>query len=370
MIINRMNMKKIFIILLVITALPTLNAQVAVVNSAVMPYNITPESLIAASLNNTQMEQQVSLVAKLYNLNGDLLMVVRSAVFSVKPGFNIGYEGKRRVESVEYIPGNQTSYIKTSHTLPSGVFKICLEVINTNGNEPNEYCDEIQSDFNQYLYLVYPSDKEVIPTITPMLSWSHSEPFNILSSGEFFRMTVAEIKNNQSPEEAISLNSPVMLKDYVNTHNLQYPYEAKALVKGKRYAWQVTKIGNGAVLNKTETWEFKIAGADPKIEANYAALRKELDGSFYKPENNKLFFKFDEEYAEGVVSCIIYNDKKEPVQAKATNQSERKNTPNYKRQGSNEYAIDLDDYNIEKGFYTLEVRNSKNELFILKFYID
>lgn len=365
-----MNMKKIIIILLVITALPALKAQVSVVNSAIMPYNITPESLIAASLNNTQTEQQVSLVAKLYNLNNDLLIVVRSAVFSVKPGFNVGYEGKRRVVSVEYVPGNQTSYIKTSHTLPSGVFKICLEVINTNGNEPNEYCDEIQSDFNQYLYLVYPLDKEVISSTIPVLSWSHSEPFNILSAGEFFRMTVSEIKENQNPEEAISMNSPVMLKDYVNTHNLQYPYEAKALIKGKKYAWQVTKIGNGTVLNKTETWEFKIAGMEAKPETSYAALRKELDGTFYKPENNKLFFKFDEEYEAGVVSCIIYSDKKEPVSAKATNQSEKKNTPNYKRIGSNEYAIDLDDYNIEKGFYTMEVRNSKNELFILKFYID
>lgn len=365
-----MAIKKRMILFLLLMVLLRINAQVSVVNSAVMPYNITPEALLSASLNNQGMTQQVSLTAKLYNLNNDLLMVVRSAIFSVKPGFNMAYEGNRKVASLEYLPGNQASYIKTSRTLPSGVFRICLEVVNLNGNEPNEYCDEIQSDFNQYLYLVYPTDKEVISTTTPILSWAHSEPFSVLSTGEFFRMTVAEIKDNQSVEEAISLNNPVMMKDYVTTHNLQYPYEAKPLVKGKRYAWQVTRIGNGTVLNKTETWEFKIGGVELKQEGSYCVVRKELDGSFYKPENNILFFRFDEEYNGGLVSCRIYNDRNEPVQAKAINQTERKELTNYKGHGINQYEIDLEDYNVSKGYHVLEVKNAKNESFLLKFYID
>jgi hypothetical protein len=250
------------------------------------------------------------------------------------------------------------------------VFRICVEVVCLNGNEPNEFCDEIQSDLNQYLYLVYPADKEVISTTSPVLSWSHSEPFNVLSTGEFFRITVAEIKNNQSPEEAISINSPVMLKDYVNVHNLQYPYEAKPLEKGKRYAWQVTKLGNGTVLNKTETWEFKIAGADPKSTAMYTSVRKELDGGFYKVQDNKVFFKFQEDYNGGLVTCMIYDDNRNLIEVKATNASAKKNLANYKQHGLNEYEIDLNDYDVSKGFYVLEVKNSQNELFFLKFYIE
>jgi hypothetical protein len=363
-------MKKVITVLLMMTSLSALQAQVTVVNSTVMPYNITPESLLAASLNNSGIAQNVSLVVKLSNLNNDLLLTVRSSVFLVKPGFNAGYAGSRKISAVEYMSGNQASYIKTTHTLPSGVFRICIEVFNVLGNEPYQYCDEIQSDFNQYLYLVYPGDKESITTTTPILSWSHSEPFNILSSGEFFRMTVAEIKDNQNPDEAISLNSPVMLKDYVNTHNLQYPYEAKPLMKGKKYAWNVTKIGNGTVLNRTETWEFKILGTETKQDGSYFMLRKQLDGSYYKPESNKLLFKFDEEYKAGLVSCIIYNDAREIISVKANNRSEKREIANYKQLGLNQYEIDLEDYDVSKGFYILEVKNSKNEVFVLKFYID
>jgi hypothetical protein len=363
-------MKKIAFVLLMMFALPVVKAQVSVANVSLMPYNITPESLLSASLINQGAEQQVFLVSKLYNINSDLLITVKSSPFTVKSGLNAGIDGSHKVASVEYTAGNLVSYIKTSHTLPSGVFKICVEVVSLNGNEPNEFCDEIQSDFNQYLYLVYPSDKEVIATTIPVLSWSHSEPFTVLSTGEFFRMTVAEIKGTQSPEEAISINGPVMLKDYLNVHNLQYPYEAKPLEKGKRYAWQVAKLGNGTVLNKTEVWEFKIADSDPKLAASYTSLRKELDGGFYTVQNNKIFFKFEEEYNDGAVVCKIYNDKREVIVAKATNQQDKKVQPNFKQHGLNEYEIDLDAYDVDKGFYTLEVKNSKNELFLLKFYIE
>lgn len=363
-------MKKLLVMFLTIAILPMANAQVSVVNASVMPYNITAESLLSATLMNQGKEQEVYLTSRLYNLNNDLLAVVRSAAFSVKPGVNSVYGNSARVASVEFTAGNQASYIKTAHTLPSGVFRICLEVQEINGSEPNQFCDEIQSDFNQYLYLVYPADKELITTTTPVLSWLHSEPFNILSTGEFFRMTVAEIKEDQSPEEAIAINSPVMLKDYVTTHAVPYPYEAKPLQRGKRYAWLVSKIGNGTVLNKTETWEFKIDALNTKTTVSYSSLRKQLDGSFYTPQDNKLFFKFDEEYIGGVVSCTIYNEAREPIQPKAMNQKEKKDQPNYKQYGQNEYEIDLEEYDISKGFYTLEVKNSKNELFLLKFFIN
>jgi hypothetical protein len=365
-----MNMKKSIVVLLMILASTFAKAQVSVANISLMPYNITPESLLSATILNQGTEQQVYLVSKLYNLNNDLLIVVRSSPFIAKQGLTSGFGGNRKAAAIEYTAGNLVNYIKTSHALPSGAFKICVQVITISGGEPSEFCDDIQSDLNQYLYLVSPGDKEVIPTTSPVLSWWHSEPFNVLSTGEFFRMIVAEIKDNQSPQEAISMNSPVMMKDYVNVHNLQYPYEAKPLEKGKRYAWQVAKLGNGTVLNITETWEFKIEGVDPKTNASYTSLRKELDGGFYTPQNNKLFFKFEEEYTGGIVSCIIFNEQRQSLHAKAINQGEKKDQPNYKSRGVNEYEIDLDDYAIPKGFYTLEVKNSKNELFLLKFYVE
>ncbi|MES2593674.1 MAG: hypothetical protein V4608_17455 [Bacteroidota bacterium] len=127
----------------------------------------------------------------------------------------------------------------------------------------------VHYDHNPYFFIEFPNDKEVIPTKSPLFTWSHSEPFSGLAQGESFRMVIAEIKSSQSREEALLVNSPVMVKDYLTSHSLHYPVDAKPLEEEKRYAWQVQKLVNGVVLNKTETREFRVFSPEPVV---YTAL--------------------------------------------------------------------------------------------------
>lgn len=362
-------MKKIFLlpILLLILLSSSSRAQISVVNIQLMPYNITPEALLAVSINNAGNAQQIHVISRLYNFNNELLVTVKSAPFGIKQGLNSPYDGSRKVASSEYFNNNQSEYIKTTHGLPSGAFKVCASVIYTNSSEiADEFCDEIESSFNQYLYLVYPADKEIIETTTPLLSWTHSEPFSVLTQGEYYRMIVTEIKEKQSPEEAIAVNVPLMMKNYLTTHSLQYPIEAKVLVPGNHYAWQVQKLSNGIITNKTEAWEFSIA-TPATFAKSYIGLRKVLDASFYQIDDNILRFKFTEEYS-GKFSCTIHDAKGKPVSAKAKKE-DQKTSPLYQQFGYNQFEINLNEYEINSGFHTLEVKTDKNEVFLLKFFV-
>ncbi|MGQ0829858.1 MAG: hypothetical protein ACT4ON_15835 [Bacteroidota bacterium] len=346
------------------------SAQVSVVSIQLLPYNISPEAMLSASIMNNSAAQQVEMISKLYNFNNELLLTVRSLPFNLKSGINAPFDGNRKIALAEYSSNNQANYIKTTHGLPSGAFKICIEVIYTKNAEPaDQFCDEIESDFNQYLYLVFPTDKDVIETKTPLLTWSHSEPFNILSQGEYYRMIVSDINANQSPEEAITINTPLMMRNYLTTHSLQYPYDAKELQEGKHYAWQVQKVANGVVINKTEAWEFSVITTEPLKENKYAVLKKVLDGGYYVAENNKVFFKFEEKYTSGNISCVIYNSKREAIKPKVENEGTANAALNFKQNGYNRYEINLNDLDIEEGFHTLEVRNEKREITLLKFYV-
>ena len=342
-------------------------AQISVVNIQLVPYNITPEALLSASISNTADEKPIQLVSKLYNFNNELLITVRSSVFILKRGLNSPFDGTRKVMSAEYTSNNQTSYIKTTHGLPTGTFKLCVSVI-YNSDTQDEFCDEIESDYNQYLYPVFPSDKDTIETVLPVLIWSHSEPFSVLTQGEYYRMVVSELKDNQSAEEAVTINTPLMAKNYLTTHNLQYPYDAKELKEGGHYAWQVQKMANGVITNKTEAWEFIIRKKPEEKEIKYTVLKKTVDAGYYNAGNNKIYFKFDEEYASGNISCVIYNSKREAVQPKILNEDAKSSSLNFKQNGYNRYEINLDQLNIQKGFHTLEVESAKGELFLLKFY--
>ncbi len=360
-------MKKIFFVFISLILQTTAQAQVSVVNIQLMPYNITPEALLTVSINNAGGNQQIQAISRLYNFNNELLITVKSASFGIKQGLNSPFDGSRKVASVEYSSNSQSEYIKTTHGLPSGVFKVCVSIIYTNTSEiADEFCDEIESNFNQYLYLVYPADKDIVETNTPLLTWTHSEPFSILSQGEYYRMIVTELKDKQSAEEAVTVNTPLMMKNYLTSHSFQYPYDAKELKPGNHYAWQVQKIANGIITNKTEAWEFSLASPSP-IAKSYIGLRKVLDASFYQIDDNILRFKFIEEYS-GKFSCIIYDSKGNAVPAKAKKE-DQKSTPATQQFGYNQFEINLNEYEINSGFHTLEVKTEKNELFLLKFFI-
>jgi len=349
-----------------------LSSQVSVVNIQLMPYNITPEGMLAATLMNNGNSQQAQLISKLYNFNNELLLTVNSSMFEVKPGISSPFDGTRKISSVEYSGGNQASYIKSTHGLPSGVFKICVTIILNKGNEiADEFCDEIESNYNQYLYLVYPGDKDTIDSKTPLLTWAHSEPFNILTQGEYYRMIVTELKPKQGAEEAVTINTPLMLKNYLTTHSIQYPYDAKELVEGKKYAWQVQKMSNGIVTNKTEAWEFIMRIKPQEKEIKYVALKQTVDATYYTAYNGKIYFKFIEEYhSKGNITAHIKGDKGEEITIKISKDEENKadhDETKIKTIGDNRFVLDLNKSNLKHGNYLLIVKNEKREVFYLKF---
>ena len=369
-----MTMLKKFAIIngLVLLSLFTAKAQVTIVNLQLVPYNLTTDAMLSATISNSGSEQQVQLVSKLYNFNNELLLTVTSSAFPLKQGLNTPFVVARKIAGAEFSHNDQAEYIKTTHTLPSGTFKVCVDVILSKSLETaDQFCDEIESDFNQYLYLVFPADKDTIETATPLLIWSHSEPFTILAKGEYFRMIVSEIKEKQSPEEAIDINTPLMAKTYLTTHSLQYPYDAKELKEGGHYAWQVQKMANGVVTNKTEAWEFTVRIKPEEKDVKYVSLKKVLDAGYYIAGRNRIYFTFDEEYASSsnIIQCAIYNSKREVIKPKATNEGVKSAPLNYKANGYNRYEINLDALDIKHGFYTLEVKNEKGELFLLTFYV-
>lgn len=364
--------KKLFAPLTIILLLISLigRSQVSVINIQLLPYNITPESMLGASVMNSGGAQQVEMISKLYNFNNELLLTVKSSRFILKAGLNSPFDVSRKAIGIEYSSVSQASYIKTTHSLPSGAFKVCVEVILSKTVEiADQFCDEIESDFNQYLYLVYPGDKDVIDSSTPLLVWSHSEPFSVLSQGEYYRMVVVEMKEKQSAEAAVTVNTPLMAKNYLTTHSLQYPYDAKELKAGNHYAWQVQKLANGIVTNKTEAWEFTIDAPVVIPDTKYSSLKKQLDGGYYTATNNKIFFRFQEAYTSGNITCKIYDAKRTEVKPKLNNDGVKNAPLDLKQNGYNRFEINLNELDVKPGYYTLEVKNEKGELYLLKFQV-
>lgn len=348
-----------------------LKAQVNIISISAQPFNLTPEALLNVNIMNNGEQRQVRISTQLYGSDNSVLLTVRSRVFNLTKGLNAGNSGGRSVESAQFSGSSQANYLKTTHNIASGRYKICsILSIENDPEKIDDFCEELEADFIQYLYLVNPFDGDTIDSKYPILSWTHSEPFSILNQGEFYRMVVSEIKNGQSPEQAITANTPVMVKNYLNEHLLQYPPDARELKEGSKYAWQVQKLSDGVVINKTEAWIFNTQKPGENKSLKYVVLKNQLDGSYYTAYDGLVYFKFSEEYkSQGEFKFILTNDKSQPVEADIKKDDNSNEKTALKQSGSNLYELNLNGKKMKPGFYTLEVKNEKNESFYLKIFL-
>jgi hypothetical protein len=99
-------------------------------------------------------------------------------------------------------------------------------------------------------------------------------------------------------------------------------------------------------------------------------VKKTLDGSFYTAENNKIYFRFDEGYANNDVHYKILNDKQEVISAQKSKGKGDRVKMDVVKTGYNQFMIDLSEYKIGSGLYVLEVSNEKKEIYKLKFAVE
>jgi hypothetical protein len=250
-------------------------------------------------------------------------------------------------------------------------FRYCANLAVISGAEPvAEFCKDLEAFMSSFINLLSPGNQEVISTKYPILTWTHSEPFSSLAPGEFFRIIVTEMEEGQKPEAAVISNHPIFFKDYLLTHNIPYPQDAPELTTKKHYAWEVEKISNGIIIQKTEAWEFSLVPPVPIPPHEYVVLNNHSAAGYYYPVDNMLYFCFQEGYEEGDANCLIYDSNGKIIKAKIKS---GKNVPEQnqglKNLGDNRFGLDLKSYHLKKGFYNLMVNNLKGDQFSMRFYM-
>lgn len=364
---------KTTLLVLILNFLPGhLFSQVNILSASLNQFNITPKSLCEISVFNYNQETLVILEASLLSATNKPLLKIISRPFRIKKGLNESLANELQLDYVNYSGDPEASFIQTNHMLPSGNYLFCcnLRMVTKGDLGTAEYCQDLIGDEEKFLYLIYPPDHDTIETLNPLLIWNHGLDNNFSSNEESYRIVLAEISPEQSSQSGIEANVPLFYKNYLNSHQILYPFEAQPLQKGKRYAWIIQRIVRGSIVNSTEAWDFYIKADPPPVIHNYVIPKKSLDAGFYSLQSDELYFKFDDKYKGRALECRLSasgspHDVKKP-DAEAT--SGNALSASYK--GSGIYMIDTGKLNLKKGSYILEIANSKEEKFYIKFYVD
>jgi hypothetical protein len=254
--------------------------------------------------------------------------------------------------------------------LPIGRFLNCYRVMEHRADgiyEIARECDVLPVEPLSPPQLTMPYNGIATDTKTPQFSWLPPSPVNYFTALRY-DVDIVEVYPAQSIADAIQKNVPVLRQVQVNGASLLYPLSAKALEYDKTYAWRVTATSSGTAAAQSETWTFKVKKFE-RIDSNrfaglpYVKLSKD-DHSGYAVSVNSLKFEYFNETSDTAWNISFYN-----LSQKSRRPLDVRMDTIRLRRGQNLVNLKLDKHSgfKEKNFYLMELKNSRGEIWRLRF---
>jgi hypothetical protein len=363
-------MKRFFLLCLIVIAVSA-RAQLTV-NLQLPPAGLSLKSQLWNMFVTNSSTSGVVIHAELRlteaNSNVQVMNATTSAI-SVAPGSQL-----LQVNALAPIQYNITDPAYQSFALteflPVGQFLACFRIIKHSGDAIDkimEECEMIEVEPLGPPQLVYPYHQEAIETTSPIFNWLPPSPASLFTSMSY-DLELVDVYPNQTETDAIQQNIPLFIQSGISTTTFPYPASAPALEADKKYAWRILVKTNEAVVARSEVWWFTLKNmaktdSAAQLELPYAKLRKDNQLS-YTIAQNDLKFEYLNETSDTIWNAKIFDI------SKAKRQEVYITFDSIKlKRGQNQVRIPfskLDAFG-NKRLYLLQVENSRNEIWRLKF---
>jgi hypothetical protein len=254
--------------------------------------------------------------------------------------------------------------------LPLGIFSVCYTVtlIMPEGNQTlTEQCEDVEVMPLSPPSLVSPLDSETLQQFTPVFTWLPPQPYNLFT-GLTYYFTLVAVQPTQSGADAIQQNVPIETQENLSVGDLLYNNSFPALDTGILYAWQITAVNNGTPVSKSEVWTFRIkqfsTDTATLLKKNYFARMKRTIDASYSVCEGVLKYAYHNEINDTLLNFNIYD-----LSTASRKQLQLDSTYLKAGYGENYNTIDFTQTNLltAKHMYLLEIINSRNEHWYLKF---
>jgi len=253
--------------------------------------------------------------------------------------------------------------------LPVGHFEACYHFfkhVSDNIEQIAEQCQDVTVGPMNPPELVYPWDQTSIEETHPQFTWLPPLPTNMFTNLTY-DLGLVEIYKHQSAADAIEQNVPIYQAANISSTTLPYPLSARSLEFDKHYAWRIIAKNNGNEVGATEVWEFDLKhfGAlknASSTEQAFVELKKHPETA-YAVFVTEIKFTYQNETSDSVWNQKVYD--------LSSNRNESfipLDTVRLKR-GQNlvKYDASQNSFFVNKHFYELEIMNSRNEVWRLRF---
>lgn len=304
------------------------------------------------------------------NSTGQPILTGTGKTFSIAPG-NLMINAAM-MEPIQYTQLNGTYVIDPGPNgfLPLGNFSVCISYFRHESEAVQQIAEECQFIEVEPLsppQLVMPWNESEQTEKTPLFTWLPPSPASFFSSLNY-DLDLVEVFSGQSPSDAIQQNLPLLHQANIIPTSLLYPASAPALEFDKRYAWRISANSNGAVVSRSDIWDFTIKKeiTSTTVKTNNLPYVKLSAGeqSAFALQVNYLKFEYVNEANDSTWNIKIY-DLSMPSQDTVSIAWD--SIPI--KYGQNLVSRDIrkEQQFVDKHFYLLELKNQWGEQWRLKF---
>ncbi|MHA4894141.1 DUF928 domain-containing protein [Pedobacter sp. PWIIR3] len=273
-------------------------------------YGRSIDGLVNASIINTSGSMSVRLSITVTEDKLGKVVTLLTRAFSINKGNNVIPANAIKSSTIQLSNNASARFLQKNGYFPQGNYEYNFQVISAISTE-EILIDQI---FNSEvlppapLDLIEPYNEEKICNKKPVLTWQPSIPTAV---GTMYELLLVEIKDRQTPVEALNYNLPVVKQKGINNPILLYPPSAKELITGKSYAWQVTAYIDQTIINRSEIWEFTVNCEEEESpvedDNGYRDIEDLFRGNFYVANGYVKFTlvnSYNEQPLNYSISCV------------------------------------------------------------------
>jgi len=257
------------------------------------------DALLSATATNLSQRPVPGEISIKVTEEGTSLAVLTVYLTKVRllPGANNISRFRENANRIFY--DNELSNImRNTGTFAPASYSICFQFIPDDKTLPEietEHCVFTIVTPKTPLTLIQPVD--TICDFKPGFIWMGRKA---ISGSVAFKVVCVQVGKDQSPEEALQNNPPVINQLlYQQTNRMNFPGGTAALKEGKQYAWQVFEVAGKNVLNSSEVFSF-VPGCKTNAEnsvESFAEIKTYYTGRKYY-FTSSVNFSFNNPYAE------------------------------------------------------------------------
>ncbi|HLP53379.1 MAG TPA: hypothetical protein VK151_00030 [Fluviicola sp.] len=227
--------------------------------------------------------------------------------------------------------------------------------------------------FSQYsalpITLSLPNDKDTIEEKEPTFVWQCNTVALQNDPRLEQQIVVVELQEDQTPAEAVLINPPLFIRLHLQTGTTVYSSQEHPLEEGKSYAWQVSYLFNGVVIQQSEAWVFTLT--KPKEPTHqYLALRRQSDGSVYQANEPVLYIKIAESGMLPLKGTIGSSDGTKKDVRLTPQGTEDQKADTFQSSGEMLCKVDFKDLDLDEGHYVFSWKSPGGTNYKLHFQLN